>query len=209
MNSARENILRVLRDRADPVDPSQPAASPATDVTRDALIQMFRSRAADEAATSAVVERQADVAAEIGRYLAEQGLASAVHVLGEAREQALGWASEPALECIDAPPAKDGSSVVTGCLAGIAEAGVIVTASAAGYPVEYQFLAQTHIVVLPSQYLLVDFESLWTLARKKFANGWPRMLNWIVGPSRTADLGVPSKLGAHGPARLHVVIVKE
>jgi L-lactate utilization protein LutC len=32
-------------------------------------------------------------------------------------------------------------------------------------------------------------------------------MNWIVGPSRTADLGVPSKLGAHGPGRVHIIIV--
>ncbi len=31
--------------------------------------------------------------------------------------------------------------------------------------------------------------------------------DYVVGPSRTADLGVPPILGAHGPGRVHIVIV--
>jgi L-lactate utilization protein LutC len=36
----------------------------------------------------------------------------------------------------------------------------------------------------------------------------PRTLNFISGPSRTADIGGKLVVGAHGPQRLCVIIVK-
>ena len=37
--------------------------------------------------------------------------------------------------------------------------------------------------------------------------GMPRTVNWITGPSRSADIEQTLLLGAHGPRRLHVVVV--
>ena len=37
--------------------------------------------------------------------------------------------------------------------------------------------------------------------------GAPRTLSFITGPSRSADIEQTLLLGAHGPRRLHVVIV--
>ena len=36
----------------------------------------------------------------------------------------------------------------------------------------------------------------------------PRTLNFITGPSRTADVEQTIELGAHGPRRLHIIIVQ-
>ena len=35
----------------------------------------------------------------------------------------------------------------------------------------------------------------------------PRTVNLITGPSRTGDIEQKIELGAHGPRRLHIVIV--
>ena len=35
----------------------------------------------------------------------------------------------------------------------------------------------------------------------------PRTVNWITGPSRSADIEQTLLLGAHGPQRLHVIVV--
>jgi len=35
----------------------------------------------------------------------------------------------------------------------------------------------------------------------------PRALNLITGPSRTADIEQTIELGAHGPKRMHVLLV--
>jgi L-lactate dehydrogenase complex protein LldG len=37
----------------------------------------------------------------------------------------------------------------------------------------------------------------------------PRTLNLITGPSRSADIEQTLLLGAHGPRRLHIVIVRQ
>jgi L-lactate dehydrogenase complex protein LldG len=37
--------------------------------------------------------------------------------------------------------------------------------------------------------------------------GLPRAVNFISGPSRTADIEQTVTLGAHGPYRVHIIIV--
>jgi L-lactate dehydrogenase complex protein LldG len=37
----------------------------------------------------------------------------------------------------------------------------------------------------------------------------PRVVNFITGPSRSADIEQTLQLGAHGPRRLHIVIVDD
>jgi len=36
----------------------------------------------------------------------------------------------------------------------------------------------------------------------------PRAVNFITGPSRTADVEQTIQLGAHGPRRLHVILLE-
>ena len=37
----------------------------------------------------------------------------------------------------------------------------------------------------------------------------PRTINLITGPSRTGDIEQRIQLGAHGPRRLHIVLVED
>ena len=38
-------------------------------------------------------------------------------------------------------------------------------------------------------------------------DGMPRTLNYVTGPSRTADVEQTIQMGAHGPRKLHVVLI--
>jgi L-lactate dehydrogenase complex protein LldG len=49
-------------------------------------------------------------------------------------------------------------------------------------------------------------EDAWALARAE-VDGVPRAVSFISGPSRTADIEQTLTLGAHGPYRVHVIIV--
>jgi L-lactate dehydrogenase complex protein LldG len=80
--------------------------------------------------------------------------------------------------------------------------------SSSDHPSEFNFLAATHIVIVQAAMVLGSFEELWSRLRTDYPENWPRMMNFIVGPSRTADLGVPSRLGAHGPSRVHIIVIR-
>ena len=55
-----------------------------------------------------------------------------------------------------------------------------------------------------------DDETLWRRLRETFGAGtMPRTVNLIIGPSRSGDIEQTLILGAHGPRRLHVMVVGE
>ena len=51
------------------------------------------------------------------------------------------------------------------------------------------------------------YEDLWE--RVRAAGDPPRTVNLITGPSRSADIGQELRMGAHGPRRLHIVLVDD
>jgi len=165
--------------------------------------ERFTAAARDASASVAVVAAERDVAPAIAAYLAGLGLPPAVHVGGAPPGLAAGEGA-PLTRAAGPLPA-DGATLVTGCLALLAEEGAAVLASGPEHAPESAFLAATHVVVAREAQLLAGMDELWPLLRA--AGPPPRMLNIVRGPSRTADLGVPSRLGAHGPLRVHVVLV--
>jgi L-lactate dehydrogenase complex protein LldG len=175
----------------------------------DARVERFMALARAESATATRVAARADVPMAVLEYLREQDLGSRLVVIGmpEDDARAIDWAGVPELDCVPGPVNRDGDTVATGCYAGIAEAGALVVLSSGDHPTEVNFLAATHIVIVSAETIVESFEDLWSRLHADFGNELPRSMNFIVGPSRTADLGVPSKLGAHGPARVHIVVV--
>lgn len=206
MSDARSEILaRIARTQApDSVDLPIAAASGSV---RDwwARSGQFATRARAAAATVATVARPGDVEVAIADYLARQGLPPVVHVSGAPA----GLAASSRLQVSHAPLPDDGAVLVSDCLAAVADEGVVVLASGSSHRPESAFLAATHIVVVRPEQLLDSLGSLWSLLRPLQAAALPRMVNLVLGPSRTADLGVPSRLGAHGPLRVHVVLIED
>jgi len=75
-------------------------------------------------------------------------------------------------------------------------------------PSTLNFLPDNHIVVVNARDLQGDYESAWAKVRMAFGKGeMPRTVNFITGPSRSGDIEQTLLLGAHGPRRLHVVLV--
>ena len=107
--------------------------------------------------------------------------------------------------------AEDADQVsLTSAAFGFAETGTLMMASGAHHPSTLNFMPETHIVVLPADRILGAYEEGWQKLRENAdAEGrfMPRTVNMITGPSRTADIEQRMQLGAHGPRRLHIVIV--
>jgi L-lactate dehydrogenase complex protein LldG len=80
--------------------------------------------------------------------------------------------------------------------------------SGAENPSTLNFLADNHIVVVSGKDMTGDYEAMWDKVRATFGKGrMPRTVNMITGPSRLADIEQTLLLGAHGPRRLHIIVV--
>ncbi len=95
---------------------------------------------------------------------------------------------------------------VSYAFAGVAETGSLVLRSSPVSPTTLNFLPENHIIVLPKNRLVAHLEEVWMKLRSQTM---PRTVNVITGPSRTADIEQTIQLGAHGPRRLHVILVKK
>src|SRR5205085_6001380 len=96
---------------------------------------------------------------------------------------------------------------MTPAFAAIAETGTLMLTSGAETPSTLNFLPDTHVVVLEAGQVVPTYEEGWTRLRAR--GDMPRTVNFITGPSRTGDIEQRIQLGAHGPRRLHVVLVDE
>ncbi len=97
-------------------------------------------------------------------------------------------------------------TVLTEAYAGVAETGSLVLLSDKHSPTSLNFLPDNYLCVLKREHLVSHIEDVWQRLRQEGA-GLPRAVNFITGPSRTADVEQTIQLGAHGPRRLHVLLI--
>jgi L-lactate dehydrogenase complex protein LldG len=172
-----------------------------------ARLAIFKAEAERAQASLAEVASWTDAPAEVARFLRENNCPATLRMGADARLAALPW-SETSLEILHG--ASDGRDLnaVSAAFAGIAETGTLALVSGADNPTTLNFLSDNHIVVLSRDAILADYESAFAKLRGAYGKGGaPRTLNFITGPSRSADIEQTLLLGAHGPRRLHIVIV--
>jgi len=95
---------------------------------------------------------------------------------------------------------------VTGCFCAIAETGTILITSSATTPTASALLPDTHIAVVHGERIVSGMEEAFAMVRRELGT-MPRALNFISGPSRTGDIEQTIVLGAHGPFRVHLLVV--
>jgi len=108
-------------------------------------------------------------------------------------------------------PARDEDQLgVSRARAGIAESGTLVLCSGATSPTSLNFLPDHHVIVVHADEIVGAYETVWAQLRDQDGGEkgfMPRTVNWITGPSRTADIEQTLYLGIHGPRQLHVLLV--
>jgi L-lactate dehydrogenase complex protein LldG len=108
---------------------------------------------------------------------------------------------------IDSRPAKNEDLVgVTSAFCAIAETGTLMMLSGADTPATTSLLPETHVAVLDPKRIVATMEDAWDLLRREHKQP-PRAVNFISGPSRTADIEQTVTLGAHGPYRVLLILV--
>lgn len=174
-----------------------------------ARVNLFKAEAERVNADVVRVAALSDVPAAVARYLAAANLEARLVAQPTALLKDIPWSKQNAMTVgFDAPSGADAVGV-SEAFVGIAETGTLILHSGPEQPVAVNFLPDTHIVVLPAQRILRAYEDAWAQLRKDGPSFMPRTVNWVTGPSRTADIEQTLLLGAHGPRRLFVVIVDE
>ena len=95
---------------------------------------------------------------------------------------------------------------ITASFCAIAETGTLLLLSGRSTPGSTSLLPETHIAIVPTVRIVKCMEDAWALMRSE-RGALPRVANFISGPSRTADIEQTLVLGAHGPYRVHIVLV--
>jgi L-lactate dehydrogenase complex protein LldG len=177
--------------------------------THDAHVALFKSHMTGQSATVLEAATAADVPSLIADYLRQNNLPARLAIGADAYLANLPWSKEPALERRQGRAQPTDEVSVSHASAAVAETGTLVMASGPDNPVTLNFLPETHIVVLEAKDVVGPYEDAWNKIRARFGERtMPRTVNMISGPSRTGDIGGKLVMGAHGPRRMCVVVVR-
>ncbi|WP_250499768.1 lactate utilization protein C [Caballeronia sp. GAWG1-5s-s] len=218
-SAARRNILARIRSaqgrKGAPTEAERAAVEeylarhpagprPPLPATRDELIARFRLEAERLSTSVAEVEALADAPAEAARYLDALGLSR--HVVAWPALADLPWMQAGIAASLRKPVDADLVGI-TGCFCAAAETGSIVLLSGPETPASGALLPQTHIAIVPASRIVAAHEDAFALMRAERGE-LPRAVNFVSGPSRTGDIEQTIVLGAHGPYRVHAIIVR-
>jgi L-lactate dehydrogenase complex protein LldG len=224
MTSAREDILGTIRRslgvRGDErtrrsiveerIERSPKGLIPARgQVNGKERIDLFVAQATGAQATISQVADRSEVPAAVAEYLRSHNLPADLRMGGDERLKNMPW-EQTSLDVREG--VSDGSDLngVSHAFGGVAETGTLVLVSGPDNPSTLNFLPDNHIVVVDAKDVQGDYEEVWSRIRFAYGKGeMPRTVNYVTGPSRSGDIEQTILLGAHGPRRLHIVVVGE
>jgi L-lactate dehydrogenase complex protein LldG len=175
------------------------------------LVSRFLSRATDMQSS---VERLADrreIPAAVARYV--DALVLPPLIAAQKSRTGVCWPELADLDwaaaglAIEARPTKGQDRLgITGTFCAIAETGTLVVLAGPATPTATTLLPDTHIAVVHADRIVSGMEEAFTLVRRE-RGAMPRAINLISGPSRTGDIEQTIVLGAHGPFRVHILVL--
>ena len=177
-------------------------------------VALFIRNVEKEFGTVTRVPDIAGIPAALADYLAGQNLAPRFAMAPHPEFEAIPWADRPLLEFERRrAEATDQVSLQHGW-AGIAETGTLMLPSGPDRPTTLNLLAETEIVVLRASAIVGPYEDAWDRLRAESRDArsggfMPRNIMFVTGPSRSADIEQTLELGAHGPRRLHIILVDD
>jgi L-lactate dehydrogenase complex protein LldG len=102
---------------------------------------------------------------------------------------------------------------LTGVDLAIAETGTLVLVSGAGRPRSTSLLPPCHIAVFDRTALVESLRQVGVVLEAWHGDGPPpgtgAAINFITGPSRTADIELTLTRGVHGPKEVHAIFVEQ
>jgi L-lactate dehydrogenase complex protein LldG len=153
--------------------------------------------------TLSEVHALADVPAAVAHYLHTEKLD--LRIAGWTEFAALDW-QRSSIAFQNRPANKDDLVGLTGCFCAIGESGTLLLLGARDTPKVTALLPETHIAVVKKSRIVPTMEDAFQLMRDEIGEP-PRATFFVSGPSRTADIEQTIVIGAHGPYRVHVILV--
>ena len=192
-------------------DPQRNLIPARAQVDHAARVELFLEYLGTANGTVTRVATEADAPKALSDYLSSQNLPQRVAMAPDAWLVGFPWEKgAPLLERRVGPAQPEDQVGVTGALAGIAETGTLMLLSGPDSPSTLTMLPETHVVVLRASQIVGAMEDGWDALRNREGKGkMPRTAIFITGPSRTGDIEMHMYLGAHGPRRLHVILVEK
>ncbi len=174
----------------------------------------FRTMSERMSSTVDEVPRRVDAPAAIARFHNAGSLGT--HAVIWPLLADLDWAGV-GLQVEARPPRRDESQGsdkvgITGCFCALAETGTLVLLSGPQTHASTHLLPETHIALVPASRIVATMEDAFDLMRKECGGVqqmMPRAVNMVSGPSRTGDIEQTIELGAHGPRRMHILVVRD
>ena len=178
---------------------------------RPQQVALFLANLEREYGTTTRVPAAEAVPGAVADYLAAQNLPPAFVMAPHPELRALPWGERPLLAWREGRAEADDAVSLQHGFAGIAETGTLMLPGGPQRPTTLNPLCETEIVVLRTSRIVGAYEEAWDWLRAEAApdGKLPRNVMLVTGPSRSADIESVLELGAHGPRRLHVVLVDD
>jgi L-lactate dehydrogenase complex protein LldG len=171
-------------------------------------VALFVTNVEKEFGSVARVGDRSEVPGVVADYLAAQNLPGQLVMAPHPELRAIEWSARPLLEIREGRAEGSDMVGVQHAFAAIAETGTLMFPSSGERPTTLNILPETEIVVLRASRVVGAFEEAWDLLRSEIG-AMPRNVMLVTGPSRSADIEQTLELGAHGPRRLHVVLIED
>ena len=177
----------------------------------DDLVERFLSRATDMESTVERVADRAAIPAAVVRYIDALVLPRELEI--QRSKSGVCWPEFADLDWRGAgltieprPTIGQDRLGITGTFCAVAETGTLVLLTGAQMPTASALLVDTHVAVLNSDRIVSGMEEAFGMIRSERGR-LPRAVNFISGPSRTGDIEQTIVLGAHGPFRVHILVL--
>ncbi len=176
-------------------------------VEREALLRSFETMLADQGASVTRAATPEDAVRAIAGDLRAHDLPLCLRLGGDAVLAALPWDSV-AVERRLGPADGQDRAALSRAITAAAETGTLFLVSGTDNPTTLAFLPESHTILIRAGDIVGCYEEGFDRLRTIYGEGGlPRTVNLISGPSRTADIEQTIVRGAHGPKRLHVIVL--
>jgi L-lactate dehydrogenase complex protein LldG len=174
----------------------------------EALIDFMTAMLTSQGADLTRANTPEDAVRAIAEDLGAHNLPSVLRLGSDPLLTALPWNAAPALERRIGRAEPHDRATLSRAVAAAAETGTLILVSGTDNPTTLAFLPETHFILVRAGDVVGSYEEAFDRLRAIYGQGnLPRSVNLISGPSRTADIEQTIVRGAHGPKRLHVVIL--